>query len=67
MSWAKQAQYLTQAYAIARKNPRIDMMLWFLARDEPSLAGWQSGLETRSFQKKPAWSAYLRVPRPGKP
>ena len=28
--WAKQARYLAQAYAIARRNPRIDMMLWFL-------------------------------------
>ena len=34
VTWAKQAKYLTQAYAIARKNPRITMMLWFLLRDE---------------------------------
>jgi hypothetical protein len=67
VSWAKQAQYLTQAFAIARKNPRIDMMLWFLARDEPSLAGWQSGLQTRAFKKKPAWNAFIKVPRPAKP
>ncbi|TMM09307.1 MAG: hypothetical protein E6F98_14660 [Actinobacteria bacterium] len=32
-SWAKQATYLRQAFAIARKNPRIDMLLWFLVRD----------------------------------
>ena len=44
VSYAKQAAYLTQAFAIARKNPRVDMMLWFLLRDEPSLEGWQSGL-----------------------
>ena len=35
VSWKKQAAYLTQAFAIARKNPRIDMMLWFLLKDEP--------------------------------
>ena len=35
IAWAKQALYMKQAYAIARKNPRIDMMLWFLVRDEP--------------------------------
>jgi hypothetical protein len=63
VSWAKQAQYLTQAYQIARQNPRIDMMLWFLARDEPNLAGWQSGLQARNFTKKPAWNAFLKVPR----
>ena len=38
VSWKKQAAYLTQAFAIARKNPRIDMMLWFLLKDEPNLA-----------------------------
>ena len=30
VSYAQQAAYMKQAYAIARKNPRIDMMLWFL-------------------------------------
>jgi hypothetical protein len=59
---AKQAQYLTQAFAIARKNPRIDMMLWFLLKDEPNLAGWQSGLLTASGAKKPAFAAFQRLP-----
>jgi hypothetical protein len=63
VSWAKQALYMKQAYAIARKNPRIDMMLWFLVRDEANLGGWQSGLETVTGKKKPAWSAFLSLPR----
>jgi Glycosyl hydrolase catalytic core len=64
VSYAKQAQYLTQSYAIARKNPRIDMMLWFLVRDEPNVkTGWQSGLSTATGKHKPAWNAYLAVPR----
>jgi hypothetical protein len=63
VSWAKQALYMKQAYAIARKNPRIDMMLWFLVRDEASMGGWQSGLETVTGKKKPAWSAFLSLPR----
>ena len=58
VSWAKQAAYLTQAFAIARKNPRIDMMLWFLLKDEPNLAGWQSGLITYSGVKKPSFAAF---------
>ncbi|MCW2963326.1 MAG: hypothetical protein JWO17_578 [Actinomycetia bacterium] len=62
VSWAKQATYLTQAFAIARKNPRIDMMLWFLLKDEPTLAGWQSGLITFSGVKKPAFLAFQRLP-----
>ncbi|HEY2073438.1 MAG TPA: DUF5722 domain-containing protein [Gaiellaceae bacterium] len=63
VSYAKQAAYLTQVYAMARKNPRIDMFLWFLIKDEPSLGGWQSGLETVTGKHKPAWNAFLKVPR----
>ena len=51
-SWANQAKYMSQAYAIARKNPRIDMMVWFLVRDEPNLGGWQSGLDDRRRQEE---------------
>jgi hypothetical protein len=61
VSYAKQAAYLTQAFAIARKNPRIDIMLWFLIKDEPNLAGWQSGLVTYRGAKKPAYNAFIRV------
>ena len=42
--WSKQAAYLTQAVAIVRRHPRIDMFLWFLLLDEERLGGWQSGL-----------------------
>jgi hypothetical protein len=62
VSWSKQSSYLTQAFAIARKNPRIQLMLWFLLRDEPNIAGWQSGLETVTGQKKPAFSAFQNLP-----
>jgi hypothetical protein len=63
VSYAKQAQYLTQSYAMARANPRIDMMLWFLVRDDPTKNGWKSGLETATGKKKPAWAAFVKVPR----
>jgi len=62
VTWAKQAKYLTQAYAIARKNPRITMMLWFLLRDESRLGGWQSGFFTAAGKKKPAYDAFRRLP-----
>ena len=58
---AKQAAYLTQAFALARKNPRIDMMLWFLLKDEPTLGGWQSGLLTSTGKKKPAYAAFMKM------
>jgi hypothetical protein len=62
-SWAKQALYMKQAYAMARKNPRIDMMLWFLIKDERSIGGWQSGLETWNGKHKPSWNAFRALPR----
>ena len=61
VSYAKQAAYLTQAFGIARKNPRIDLMLWFLLKDEPTLAGWQSGLVTFGGKHKPAYNAFMKM------
>jgi Glycosyl hydrolase catalytic core len=66
VSYAQQARYLTQAFAIARKNPRIDMMLWFLVRDQGQTRvfdGWQGGLMTRGGARKPAFRAFQRVPK----
>jgi len=63
ISWAKQAADMKQAYAMARANPRIDMMLWFLIKDEPNIGGWQSGLETVAGVHKPSWSTFVSLPR----
>jgi hypothetical protein len=63
VSYAKQAAYMRQAFDIARRNPRIDMMLWFLLRDEPNLGGWQSGLLTRTGKKKPSFNVFRALPR----
>jgi hypothetical protein len=63
VSYAKQAAYMRQAFDIARRNPRIDMMLWFLLRDEPKLGGWQSGLMTRTGKKKPSFNVFRALPR----
>jgi Glycosyl hydrolase catalytic core len=62
VSYSQQARYLKQAFAIARKNPRIDMMLWFQIKDDTSLAGWQSGLMTARGKRKPAFTAFQRLP-----
>ena len=62
VSFAKQARYVSLSYAIARANPRIDMMLWFLLKDDPRIgAGWQSGFYTVSMRQKPAWRAFQRL------
>lgn len=64
VSLANQAKYLTEAYGIARRHPRIDMFLWFLLRDEKRAfieEGWQSGLLTDTGRKKPAFTAFQRL------
>jgi hypothetical protein len=58
---ARQARYVTEAYAIARSNPRVDMLVWFLLRDEARLDGWQSGFITAGGKKKPSFFAFQRL------
>jgi hypothetical protein len=61
VSWTKQAEYLREAYEIARANPRIDLFTWFLLDDSASLDGWQSGLRTASHREKPAFTAFAQL------
>jgi hypothetical protein len=61
VTMSKQAKYLTQAVSIVRANPRIDLFLWFLLRDEERLGGWQSGLMTFSGARKPSFNAFRRA------
>jgi hypothetical protein len=62
-TWAKQAQYMKQAVAIARATPRVDMFIWYLLKDETKKTGWHSGLETASGQHKPSWNAFISLPK----
>lgn len=63
VTFLQQSRYLTQAYGIAKKHPRIDMFLWFLLRDEKRVAGdgWESGLLTAAGAKKPSFAAFQRL------
>jgi hypothetical protein len=62
VSFATQARYLSLSFAIARRNPRIDMMIWFLLKDEPRVGnGWQSGFFTASGRRKPSWTAFRQL------
>ena len=65
VTFAQQGRYLTQAYGMAKRHPRIDMFLWFLLRDERRALeeGWQSGLLTDTGRKKPAFTAFQRLRR----
>jgi hypothetical protein len=61
VTYAKQAAYLRQAFAIARRHPRIDMMLWFLLRDQQAVNSWQSGFYTHGRKRKPSFAAFRNV------
>jgi hypothetical protein len=59
--WEAQAAYLREAFALARAHPRIDLLLWFLLRDEEDPARWQSGLLTIAGERKPSFVAFRDV------
>jgi hypothetical protein len=62
--WNRQAVYLEDAYWIARETPRIDLLVWYQLRDDPSPArGWTSGLLTAAGVEKPAYWAFAGLAR----
>ena len=62
MSPAKQARYLTQAVELARGNPRVTMLLWFLVRDETEAQRLAVGARDREPAcTKPAFAAFVRA------
>ncbi|HEV2713460.1 MAG TPA: hypothetical protein VGU26_10225 [Gaiellaceae bacterium] len=63
VSHRTQAKYVHQAYAIARRTKRVDMMVWFLIRDERRLSGWQSGVVSASGKRKPSFRAFQTLRR----
>jgi len=62
VSRAQQAAYTTQSMALARKDPRVDMFVWFIFRDDETSV-WQSGLRTRSGAAKPALARFRAAAR----
>jgi hypothetical protein len=61
--YAAQAKYVHQAFAIARKARRIEMLVWFLIRDERRLSGWQSGVVSVRGTRKPSFRAFQSLRR----
>ena len=53
---AQQARYLGQAVAIASKDPRVKMFVWFVFRSS-TRSSWQSGLYRLDGTPKPAAGA----------
>lgn len=59
---ATQAKYARQALTIARKDPNIQMFIWFTFRDSAGNP-WQSGFELPSGAKKPGYAAFGAIAR----
>lgn len=50
---SQQATYIPQALAMARKDPRVQMFVWFVMQDSPGSL-WQSGIYRTDATAKPA-------------
>jgi Cellulase (glycosyl hydrolase family 5) len=57
---AQQRNYLRQAINIAANDPRVEMFIWFILRDDPTSA-WQSGLVNRNGTKKPSFNTFAAL------
>jgi hypothetical protein len=58
VSFVKQARYESDAALHAYQTPRVEMLIHFMFRDDPSPAGWQSGFFTAKGLAKPAVQAF---------
>lgn len=61
VSWAKQAQFVSEAALRAYQLPQVTVLIHYLYRDEPDLGAWQSGLQTDAGTVKPSFDAF-RLP-----
>jgi hypothetical protein len=61
VSWAKQAQFVSEAALRAYQLPQVTVLIHYLYRDEPVLGAWQSGLQTGDGKIKPSFQAF-RLP-----
>jgi hypothetical protein len=57
VTYAQQTAYLRTALTVARNDPRVQMFIWFIFRDDPTSA-WKSGLLQPDGGKKPAVFAF---------
>jgi hypothetical protein len=62
ISRALQATYTARALAMAKKDPRTDMFIWFVFRDHATSL-WQSGLRTKSGAPKPSLARFTSAAR----
>jgi hypothetical protein len=61
---AQQAAYVRQSLAIAAADPRVQMFIWFVLRDDPSMSTWDSGLIGDTGAHKPSFDAFADAAAP---
>jgi hypothetical protein len=55
---ALQARYVGDGAYQAARTARVDILIHYLVRDEPTLGRFQSGLETLTGRRKPSYAAF---------
>lgn len=60
---AQQAAYLPQAIAIAKKDKRVQMFIWFVLRDSAG-SPWQSGIYQTNGNPKPSQPKFAAAVKP---
>jgi len=62
VTYSQQSAYLRTALTVARNDPRVQMFIWFIFRDDPTSA-WHSGLLNNDDTTKPAFAAFTKAAR----
>jgi Cellulase (glycosyl hydrolase family 5) len=62
VSYATQSAYAKQALTFARKDPNVQMFVWFTFRDSAGNL-WKSGLERSNGTHKPSYAAFSALAR----
>ncbi len=60
---AQQATYVSQAIALAKKDPRVPMFVWFVMKDSTGSL-WQSGIYRKTGDAKPAQPKFAAAAGP---
>jgi hypothetical protein len=62
VSYALQAQLLRRSVAVVQAHePYVDLLVWFLIRDESPTSYWRSGLVDFAWKPKPAYAVFARL------
>jgi hypothetical protein len=56
-----QALYFKQAVSKLKRYPQVKGMVWYMLRDETSVAGWQSGLLNKNNKKRQIWFEWSKL------